>query len=140
MPMNDLLVDTSFLYALYDQSDQDHRRVRLYMELNAPRLLLAEVVLTEVAYLLKRAGGVTATAKFLAALQRADVPLVSVSYDDLQRAREIMLAYQSASFDFVDCCLMALAERLQIAQIGTLDQRDFSIFRPQHRDYFILQP
>ena len=59
---------------------------------------------------------------------------------DLQRARAIMAAYPEADLDFVDCCLMALSERLKITQICTFDRRDFSIFRPQHCDYLELLP
>jgi predicted nucleic acid-binding protein len=53
---------------------------------------------------------------------------------------EIMTTYHDAKFDFVDCSLMALAERLAITVICTLDQRDFSIFRPNHSDHLTLLP
>lgn len=48
--------------------------------------------------------------------------------------------YQSARFDFVDCCIMALSERLNITQVCTLDRRDFSIFRPGHCPFLELLP
>jgi len=35
---------------------------------------------------------------------------------------------------FVDATIAAVAERLQIARILSLDQRDFRIIRPRHRD------
>jgi predicted nucleic acid-binding protein len=44
--------------------------------------------------------------------------------------------YISADLDFVDCCLTAIAERLNITQICTFDRRDFSIIRPKHVHYF----
>jgi predicted nucleic acid-binding protein len=51
-----------------------------------------------------------------------------------------MAIYASARLDFVDCCLMALSERLNITQICTYDRRDFSMFRPAHCDYLTLLP
>jgi len=51
-----------------------------------------------------------------------------------------MQQYASANLDFVDCCIMALSERLNIVQVGTLDRRDFSIFRPKHVDYLEILP
>jgi predicted nucleic acid-binding protein len=43
-------------------------------------------------------------------------------------------------FDFVDTALMAVAERLQIADVYTFDERDFRVFRPNHRPYLRLFP
>jgi len=48
--------------------------------------------------------------------------------------------YSDAQFDFVDVSIMALAERLHITRICSLDRRDFSIFRPSHCDYLELLP
>jgi len=50
------------------------------------------------------------------------------------------ITYADAGFDFVDCCIMALAERLQITPIYTFDHRDFAIFRRQHCPYLELLP
>jgi uncharacterized protein len=66
--------------------------------------------------------------------------LQSVILQDLKRAREIMASYPDAQLDFVDCCLMALSERLRISKICTYDRRDFLIFRPRHCDYLELLP
>lgn len=59
---------------------------------------------------------------------------------DYLRIAEIMLAYRDAALDFVDCAIMALAERLNITHICTYDRRDFALFRPRHCDYLTLLP
>lgn len=51
-----------------------------------------------------------------------------------------MSTYAVAKLDFVDCCLTALAERLNITKIRTFDRRDFSMIRPKHAEYFELLP
>ncbi len=63
-----------------------------------------------------------------------------IELDDLRRVREIAIAYADAEFDIVDCCIMAIAERLNITRIATFDRRDFSVFRPSHCEYFELLP
>ena len=60
--------------------------------------------------------------------------------DDVKRAIDVMESYADARFDFVDCCIMALTERLNITRICTFDRRDFSIFRPKHCDFLELLP
>ena len=59
---------------------------------------------------------------------------------DLVRAVEILEQYADAEFGMVDATLMAMAERLRIQTVLTLDHRDFSIFRPKHCRAFRLVP
>jgi uncharacterized protein len=59
---------------------------------------------------------------------------------DIANGADIMGRYLDANLDFVDCVLMAQAERLNITQICTFDRRDFSLVRPHHCDYFDLLP
>ena len=66
--------------------------------------------------------------------------LVPIVPEDVHTIHEITEMYASAEFDIVDCCIMALAERLQITRIATFDRRDFSIFRPRHCDFLELLP
>ena len=96
--------------------------------------------MTEVIYLLKREIGVRGAAAFLHEFTQSQPDLQDVIVDDLRRMRQIMLQYEEARFDFVDCCIMALAERLNITQVCTLDYRDFCIFRPVHCDYWEILP
>lgn len=140
MPSNDLLVDSSFLIALYDRSSSEYELVKQTSKLIRGRFLIPQVVLTEVVYLLKRELGVRGAVIFLEEFTDSEPNLIDVRIDDLRRAREIMAHYADAKLDFVDCCIMALSERLNITQVCTLDQRDFSIFRPKHIDYLEILP
>lgn len=140
MTIRQILVDSGFLYELYDQSAANHLVVREFVNLTAAQLLIPEVVLTETAFLFRRAGGIPAQVAFLDAIVAARLDLIALELNDLARARDIMDFYQSARFDFVDCCIMALSERLNITQVCTLDRRDFSIFRPGHCPFLELLP
>lgn len=137
---NRVLIDSSFLYATYDADDRYHDEAEAFAEVVASILLVPQVALTEAAFLFSRAGGVTAVVRFLAAFSENPFQLEPILMADLRRAREIMAAYSDARLDFVDCCIMALAERLNITQVCTFDRRDFEIFRPQHCEYLELLP
>ena len=63
-----------------------------------------------------------------------------LSVVDFARAVALMDRYHDAELDFVDCCLTALAERLNITHICTFDRRHFAMIRPQHAEYFDLLP
>ncbi len=78
--------------------------------------------------------------RFMQGFAKSRTTLVNLTTEDLTRAGKIAQAYETAAFDFVDCCLMAMAERLEVAEICTYDRRDFSIFRPRHCEYLALLP
>ena len=137
---NQVLVDSSYLYALYNPGDQRHNRALAFAKTTSTVPLVPVVVLPEVAYLFLRDVGHHAIVRFLKQFVAAQTELQQVMLVDIQRAQEIMTAYPEAQFDVVDCCIMALAERLNITQICTFDQRDFRIFRPHHCDHLELTP
>lgn len=139
MPPIQILADTSFLLALFNKKDPLHKRAVADVNLDAD-ILVPQVALVEVTYLLSQRIGISASIGFLTYFIQSQMPLIPLEIADLSRARDIMAAYSDNRFDFVDCCVMALAERLQVTKIYTFDRRDFSVFRPQHTDYLELLP
>lgn len=135
-----VLLDSSYVYVLYDPDSDKYQRAVSVLEASSIDPILPDVVLTEAAFLFMRAGGIGAVGHFLESVENAQVRLEPVTKPTLRRAREIMIAYPESRLDFVDCCIMALAEQLGITQVCTFDRRDFSIFRPQHCDYLELLP
>src|SRR5262245_33463174 len=113
---------------LYDLHDNRRERALAFAESDQRIRLVPDVVLTEVAFLLDRAGGQRAVRTFLKSFLASGAELQPVLMDDLKRVDEIMGRYPDAHFDFVDCCIMALAERLNITTICTFDRRDFPSF------------
>ena len=78
--------------------------------------------------------------QFLKGLVAENVALEAVTLTDLRRVVEILEMYADSRLDFVDATLVALAERLDITRILTLDRRDFTIIRPQHCPHFEKLP
>jgi predicted nucleic acid-binding protein len=134
------LVDASFLVALGYPRDNNHAQAKHFAAQGDIRLLLPDVVLPETMYNLRRVGGTRASLRFGDLLVSQGSPLVPLTTPDFARAMEVMRTYLEADLDLVDCCLTALAERLNITRICTFDRRDFSIIRPRHTDYFELLP
>ena len=134
------LIDSSFLYALYNTKTAQHAQALEYAQQAVATPLVPTVILPEVGFLFLRDEGHYGMIQFLKALANSGMELRAITAVDLSRASEIMEAYASAKFDLVDCCVMALAERLSITQICTFDRRDFSIFRPSHCEFYELLP
>ncbi|MEQ8673175.1 MAG: PIN domain-containing protein [Aggregatilineales bacterium] len=136
--MNDYLVDSSFIIALYNPRDKNRKRAQEFIAETSSILRLPEVALAEISHMLRRFVSQRAVLAFMDGLQ--GLTLQSVNSDDLRRAKMIMQTYHESDFDLVDCCIMALAERLQISEILTFDRRDFGIYRPNHTNHLHLLP
>jgi len=53
---------------------------------------------------------------------------------------DLLETYRAADIGFVDASVIAVAERLGVVRIYTLDRRDFGIMRPAHAEAFELLP
>jgi hypothetical protein len=135
-----ILLDSSFVFALFNVDDKNHASADNFVRTSTFAGFVPQVAINEVFFLIDRKGGVPATDLFFRGFLETNFQLVSITLGDLQRVREIRQKYASARLDFVDCCFMALSERLNITKVCTFDRRDFSIFRPQHFDALELLP
>jgi predicted nucleic acid-binding protein len=135
-----MLIDVSFLYALYDTTDQYHKRAVAFARADRSLQIVPDVALSEVTHLLLRFLGHYAMRTFVGTFANTSIELAPITKGDLKRAHEIMTAYTDVKLDFVDCCIMALAERLNITRICTFDRRDFAVFKPVHCPYLELLP
>lgn len=134
------ILDTSFLYALTDRSDRNHQRVLDVAQKPKATLVLPIVVLPEIGYLITSRLGHQVMRSFMVSLVTQSVQLESLIAEDLVRVCEVLEQYADSQLDFTDAAIVAIAERLSITSIYTLDRRDFLIIRPQHCEYFELSP
>ena len=117
--MPDALVDASYLVALGYPRDRNHARAKAFAAEQKARLLIPDVVLVEAIYNLQRLGGTAAAVQFSQVLAAEISQLVPLTTVDFVRAIALMDRYRDAELDFVDCCLTALAERLDICLLYT---------------------
>jgi uncharacterized protein len=130
-----ILLDTGPLVAVALSDDANHRRctdLLTALHLNAEPMLIPSLVVTEVCYLLEREGGPRVEAGFLRSLADEDFTVVDLESADYRRAEELVLQYADLPLGAVDASVVAVAERLDIVEVATLDRRHFTILRPRH--------
>ena len=137
----DVLIDSGFLYATLDKSDKHHpKATEALSSLSNEIIVLPTIVLVEVSYLLGARIGHNAIQTFVDQVKDSPLELVCLERLDLVRVHELLQQYASIELDFVDASITALAERLDVRRILTVDARDFRIIRPRHCDYFDILP
>ena len=102
--------------------------------------ILPDVVLPELSYLILRRLNVGILVEFLRLVTNGDFVVERTTNEDLLRASEILEKYDDNNIDLVDAVIFAMAERLKIKRILTVDRRHFGVFRPAHCEAFELLP
>jgi predicted nucleic acid-binding protein len=133
------LIDTGFLLAVLNAEDVHHESCSesFQTEINA---LLPDVVLPELAYLILRELDIKTLTDFLREVANGDFSLERTTESDLERAAEILEQYADNHIDLVDAVIVAIAERLDIKRILTVDRRHFGVFKPKHCEGFEIVP
>lgn len=147
-----IVVDTGVLVALLDADDHHHQRCRdWYAETDSP-LIVPAPVMVETCYFIERATGPELEAAFLRSfadvgagngvLDDDELPfhLARVGRRDRERMAELVEQYADFPLGAVDASVIAVAERLDVHTVATLDHRHFTVVRPTHVDTFTLVP
>jgi uncharacterized protein len=138
-----IVCDTGPLVAAADRDDQDNRACTdLLTGLHLARrpILVPAPVVAEVGYLLARTGGAKIEAAFLRSIVTGTVTIVDLELADYERAAELVETYADFPLGTTDAAVIAVAERLRITEIATLDRRHFHAVRPRHTNAFTLLP
>jgi len=72
-------------------------------------------------------------------LQRV-VRVEQLDSEDLLRMAELVIQYADLPLGSVDASVIAVAERLGVTTVMTIDRRHFTVVRPRHVDAFNLLP
>ncbi len=135
-----VLADTSFLFALTNRNDKSHAACAAVAQSLRVRTVVPLTVLPEVAYLLDMRLGHHIMQQFVEQITRPAWTLETINQDDLQRAAALLKQYHDNRLDFVDSTIIAIAERLNIKRVLTLDRRHFQVVRPLHCVAFEILP
>lgn len=138
-----ILVDSGPLIAAAISDDRDHRRcVDMFaaLHLNAEKLLVPQTVVAEVAYAVQKQGGTEQELMFLQAFADGDLALVDLATEDVTRVIELVDTYRDFPLGTTDASVIAIAERLNVTDVATLDHRHFPNVRPRHTEYLTLLP
>jgi uncharacterized protein len=120
-----IIVDAGPLIALFDRDDRHHSRAVSFVQTCRSQLISNMPVLTETTFILRFS--VDAQRDFLLWAHRA-LEIDDRTAADLPRIAALLDKYGDVPADFADVSLVALAERLNISQIASVDN-DFAIYR-----------
>ncbi len=84
--------------------------------------------------------GTAAQAAFLRLITSGQLTPADLTSEDWQRCAEMAEQYASLRLDLIDASLIAVAERLNLTTLATLNHRDFAVVRPRHVPAFTLLP
>jgi uncharacterized protein len=124
--MKPVLLDTGFIVALLDRSENFHRTcARTVREVEAP-LVTCEAVITESCYLLRNLSGASE-----AVIENIAAGIFQVPFQlsrDTAGVKQVLRKYKDRKIDLADACLIRLADQFGTGDILTLDL-DFAIYR-----------
>lgn len=98
------------------------------------------MVVAEACYLIDRQLGPEAEALFVESITNGDLEIEHLSEEDWRRIVTLIRQYASLPLGGTDASVVAVAERLKVQRIATLDHRHFRVVRPDSIGYFELLP
>ncbi len=123
------LTDTGPLVALINRNDPNHSKcIAAARRLPARPLLTTWPCFTEAMYLVFRAGGYEGQEALWALFTAERLALRELDAADTSRMASLMRKYRDRPMDLADASLVAIAERLRIETVFSLDS-DFQVYR-----------
>ncbi|HEY6056865.1 MAG TPA: PIN domain-containing protein [Candidatus Limnocylindrales bacterium] len=134
-----ILLDTSGMLSALDAAEPRHAAsVTALRAAGAPRLL-SPFVLAELDYLLATRVSPRIARAFLGEVAGGAYELAPFDADDVARAAEILDRHADLALGLADASIVVLAERRDVLDVLTLDERHFRVLRgPRGRPFRLL--
>lgn len=123
-----------------DAGERRHATCRELLETWPGTLFVPQTVVAEIAYLAAERLGPHAEVRFLNDLTNGTLIDTDVVPSDWGRIAELVWTYRDMPLGTTDASIVAIAERMGVTQIATLDHRHFSAVQPGHCEAFELLP
>ncbi len=130
--MKSILIDAGPLIALFDKSDQYHRRAIEFIKSFKGFMWTTWPVITEVTHMLDF--NVKAQISFLEWIRRGGLQLAELNSEDIERLIEFCQRFSDVHMDLADASLMVVAEKKDLKEIASIDG-DFYIYRDNRNGY-----
>lgn len=135
-----VIVDTGVLLAAADNDDEDRDRCSELLRAHRGELWAPAPVIPETAWQIERNLGSASEAAFLRLITGEHLRVIDLTLTDWGRCIDLIDTYADLRLGLVDASVIAVAERLGVTTIATLNHRDFAVVRPVHCDAFELIP
>ena len=123
----DTLLDAGPLIAMLVRRDAAHERIRAEWPAYADRCLTTEPILVEAAHVAQKYGG--NPADVLEFVIAAGIPVFALHLPMREQCVHLLRRYADTPMDYADATLVALADRLHLSKVFTLDRRGFRTYR-----------
>lgn len=135
-----VLVDTGILLAAANRRARHHAAAVDWLHTVVDAPVVTVPVIIEAAWQLEANVSVAAEAALLTSVRLGELRRVDLTEDDWFRVEQLITAYADLGLGTVDASVVAVAERLDVRTLATLNTRDFSVVRPAHAEAFELVP
>lgn len=138
-----LVCDTGPLVAAALREDVHYQEcIELFTGMHLARrdLVLPPTVVAEVGYMLSREASADVESSFLRSLTDGSFRVVELTSADYERMADLVDQYADFPLGTTDASVVALAERLEVDEVATIDHRHFRAVRPRHVQAFTLLP
>ncbi len=125
-----IIADTGALFALVDETQEDHPRVAAAIALERGPVLISVFVLAELDYLLATRVGIDAELAFLRSVAEGDYPIETFDESEIATAADLVERYRDLRIGLTDAAMVVLAARAGTTRILTFDERHFRVLRP----------
>ncbi len=133
-----ILLDTSGLLAALDASQTHHARAAASLAAARPPLLLSPFVLAELDYLIASRVGQAARVSLLKEVELEAYLLEPMTGSDVARAHMIIERYADLQISLTDASVVVLAERHDVRDALTLDERNFRVLMAAGKPFRLL--
>ncbi|MEV6557113.1 PIN domain-containing protein [Nocardia sp. NPDC051756] len=134
-----IICDTGPLLAIANSKDSEHKACTAALVDEPGPLIVPATIVTEVCYMLAKHGP-QAEAQFLHALAAEELQVEPLTSSDFGRMAELVIQYGGFPLGAADASVVAVAERLGVTTVATLDHRHFRQIIPKHCAAFTLMP
>lgn len=135
-----ILLDSSGLLAALDARERDHVAAVATLEAADPPLLLSPFVLAELDYFLVKRVRQPAETELLKEVATGAYQLESFDRDDVAQALAIIKKYEGLALGLADASIVVLADRHNVSDVLTLDERHFRTVRRSNGQPFRILP
>lgn len=135
-----ILIDTGPLYALAAKNDTHHEACTRLADERWDEFTVPTTVIPETCYMLGSRLGAEAEAVFLDLIATGALATVDLDAVDYGRTAVLVRQYADLRLGAVDASIVAVAERLGVTEVATVNPRDFTVVRPRHIGHFTLLP
>lgn len=125
-----IVADTGAVLALLDAAHPRHAELLRLWEQDPAAWLLPWAVLPEIDHLARRILGPQVARLFLQDVAAGAFAVEDLQPADVRNAVELDLRHAGLRAGLVDCVVAAIAARIGVTAIATLDERDFAVLAP----------